>query len=56
MTIASLDVSLTEDSVLENNETFTLTINASMLPRYVITDGYSQATVTIVDDDSEYMT
>ena len=47
-------ISITNDDVVEDTETFTLSINPSSLPSGVTVDDPSQATVTIIDDDSEY--
>ena len=48
------DISITNDDVVENNESFTLSINPSSLPLGVTVGDPSQTTVTIIDDDSEY--
>ena len=45
---------ITNDDVVENTETFTLSINPSSLPSGVTIGDPSQATVTIIDDDSKY--
>ena len=45
-----LNISITNDTICENNETFALTINSSSDVTSVDPD---KATVTIVDDDSE---
>ena len=47
-------ISITNDDVVENNESFTLSINPSSLPLGVTVGDPSQTTVTIIDDDSEY--
>ena len=47
---ASFNVSITNDNTLEQNETFTLTLNP---PDGVIVVDPDKATVNIVDDDSE---
>ena len=46
------NISISDDNILEDNENFTLTINSS-LPIGVMVDNLSQATVTIVDNDSK---
>ena len=46
-------VPITDDDVLEGNENFNLTINASSLPNCVIVTNPYQATVTIVDNDGK---
>ena len=53
MNTTVLDVPLNNDSICEPSETFILTINTSSLPNRVISGNPGQATVTIVDDDSE---
>jgi len=53
MTSVTFDVSITDDSILEGNENFMLTINQSSLPEVVNTGIPSEATVTIVDNDSK---
>ena len=50
-----LNVTINNDDVLENNETFNLTINSSLLPSNVEVDNPGQAIVTIIDDDSMYI-
>ena len=49
-TSATFDVPITDDSLLEGNENFMLTIDPS-LPTGVRRGDPSEATVTIVDDD-----
>ena len=49
-TNASLIISITNDNIVEMNETFSLTINPSS--DVMTVDPYN-AVVTIVDDDSE---
>ena len=53
MTEVSLNVTIINDVLLENNETFQLSINSSSLPNRVTVDNPSVATVTIVDNDSK---
>ena len=49
------DVPVTDDDVLEANETFNLTINSSSLPsRAIVTNPY-QTTVTIVDTSGKIL-
>ena len=52
-TRASFNVSIKNDTLLESNETFILTINPTSIPRNV-TVGISNSTVTIVDDEGKY--
>ena len=49
-TNVSFDVTITNDNVLENNETFNLTIVGESLPNNVTVGKISQTTVTIVND------
>ena len=49
-TTASLSISVTNDNIVEMNETFSLTINSSS--DVTVVDPYN-ALVAIVDDDSE---
>ena len=51
-TIAVLNISITSDSILENDENFILTINSSSLPNGVSIE-LGQTTVTILDKDGE---
>ena len=50
-THASFHITIHNDSILENNETFTLNINVSSLPSNVMVGDPGETTVTIVDDD-----
>lgn len=54
MTIASFDVAITDDGILEVDENFELFINMSSLPRDIAVGIPSRAIVTIVDDDGKY--
>ena len=51
MTSSSLNISLIDDEVLENNENFFLTIDQGSLPTYITTGTTDQTIVNIVDDD-----
>ena len=53
ITIASFDVPITDDMILEINENFMLAINSS-LPNGVTIGAPSDATVIIVDDDRKF--
>ena len=53
-TSVTFDVPITDDSILEDNENFMLTIDQSSLPGYVFCGNPDEATVTIVDDDRKY--
>ena len=49
-TIASFNVSVNNDYILEDNENFMLTINSSSLPTGITRGDLDQATVIIVDN------
>ena len=51
-TIATFNVSINDDIILEGNENFMLTINET-LPTGVTRGTPSEATVTIVEDDGK---
>ena len=51
VTIASLDVPINDDNILEGNEIFKFTIDLSSLPSHVTAGNPLQATVTVADDD-----
>ena len=53
MTMASFNVPVNDDDIMENDEDFTLTIRSGTLPNRVTRLSTGQSTVTIVDDDSE---
>lgn len=55
MTRSSISIPIFNDEFIEENETFNLTINPSSLSSGVTIGDPSQATVTILDDDSEYL-
>ena len=50
-TNVSFEVKLNNDNILEGNETFNITINATSLPGCINRVNPYQATVIIVDDD-----
>ena len=52
MTTSSFNVRITDDSMFEGNETFT--VNISTLPSRVVSGAGCVATVTIDDDDSKF--
>ena len=54
-THAPLRVGIKEDVILEHNEMFNLTINASSLPSYVNVSNPFQIPVTILDDDGNHL-
>ena len=54
ITSVLFDIPITNDNVLEQNENFNLTINASLLLSRVTVTNPHQAIVTIMDDDSKY--
>ena len=49
-TSVTFNVSITNDNILEIDENFMLTINASSIPTCVTPGNPNQTTVTIVDD------
>lgn len=51
---ASLNIAILDDELLEDDETFNLTINPSSLPSNVIVGDPNTATVTILNDDGKY--
>ena len=53
MTMASFNVPINDDDILENDEDFTLSIRSDTLPNRVTRLGSGRSTVTIVDVDSE---
>ena len=55
MTRVSFDVNIIDDRILENNETFDLSINSNTLPNRVNIDNPSKATMTIVDNDGKLL-
>ena len=54
MTLASFNVSINNDNILEGNETFDLTIDPSLLPDSVTVGDPGHTTVTILANDGEY--
>jgi len=53
-TCVLFDVQINDDNMLEaNSENFILTIDPSSLPDYVTVSDPGQATVNIIDDESE---
>ena len=54
-TRTSFSVTIHSDDLVEGNENFTLSINASLLPSNVIVRDPHQTTVTIVDNDCEFV-
>ena len=50
---SQLNLLINDDNILEDDETFNLTINQSSLSDGVAVVDSSQVTVTIVDDDGE---
>ena len=53
ITSVPFDVSITNDNILEGNETFSLIIGSSLVPDKIIIDSPNVSTVTIVDNDSK---
>ena len=54
-TSVSFDVAIIDDNMLETTEDFTLTIIQSSLPTGVTRDNPFRATVTLQDNDREYL-
>ena len=54
MTLASFNVSINNDNILESNEAFDLIIDRSSLPNSVTVGDPDQTTVTILANDGEY--
>ena len=52
-TRASFDVSITNDTLLERDETFILTIDLTSLPSKVTVGISNSSTVTIMDDEGK---
>ena len=52
-TTASFDIAIIDDSVLENEESFTLTIDPSSLPSRVTAGASNSSRVTIMDDEGK---
>ena len=55
MTTAYFVIPITNDDLLEGNETFTLTFNPLLLPNDVIVGHPAEATVTITDGAGKQM-
>jgi len=53
VTSVTFDISINDDSILEDNENFMLTIDQSSLPTNVNRGNPGSATVTIVDNDGK---
>ena len=51
MICVPFNISITDDMILEGNETFMLTIDPSSLPSDISVGDPGEATVTIVDND-----
>ena len=52
---ALLNISVLDDNLLEDDETFILIIDSSSIPNNVIIEKPSNATVTILNDDGKYI-
>ena len=50
----SLNVKITDDTLVERNEKFFLSIDQSLLPSNVSIDNHSRTTVTILDNDCKF--
>ena len=49
-----LDIQITNDNILESNETFSLNIISSSVPDRVTIGSPGQSAVTIIDNDSKW--
>ena len=54
MTEAEFNISVNDDNILEETETFKIIINSSSLPNNVTIGGLDEAAVTILDNDGEF--
>ena len=54
-TAAFLNVIINDDNILEEDEKFNLTINSSSLPNNVVVGDRGQTTLTILDNDGNYI-
>ena len=50
-TRASFNVTITDDTLVEGKENFTLSVDQSSLPDSVFISDHNEATVTILDND-----
>ena len=55
MTRVAFDIPITNDTIYEGNESFTLTIRGNSLPSRVSRGNPGKATVTIVDTTGELL-
>ena len=55
VTRVSFNVSILDNNILENDETFILTIEHSSLPNNVDVGTPNETKITIVDDDGKYV-
>ena len=51
MEIVTFDIPIIDDNILEENETFRVTINSDSLPLGLTLGSIYETTVTIVDDE-----
>ena len=54
MTEAVFNISVNDNDILEETETFNIIINSSSLPNNVTIGGLDEAAVTILDNDGEF--
>ena len=54
MTEAVCNISVNDNNILEETETFKIIINSSSLPNNVTIGGLDEAAVTILDNDGEF--
>ena len=55
MKTASFVIPIVDDSILEDDEKFSLAIVSSILPNYVIVGDPDQVTVIILNDDGKHI-
>ena len=53
MSLAETSIQIINDTIFEDNENFTLSIDSSSLPGNITVGKLGEATVTIIDDDRE---
>ena len=53
MTNTPYDILVTNDNLLEDNETFFIFLNPASLPSDVMVGDINQATITIINDDGK---
>ena len=54
MEVVTFDIPIIDDNILEENETFRVTINPDSLPLGLTLGSINETTVTIVDDECKF--